>query len=165
MFQTKRLIIRPTSVKDSFFMYQLMNTDSWLEYIGDRNIRSESDAKDYILKSIISQYERLGYSSYTLIDKVNNEKIGVCGLYDRASVEGIDLGFALLSNYERLGLAYEAAARLIMAAREDFNLSELSAITLMENARSKALLKRLGFVFIESMLVNDEKLELWKMKL
>ena len=43
------------------------------------------------------QFERLGYSNYTLIRKQDNQKIGTGGLYDRLGLKGLilDLQFFL----------------------------------------------------------------------
>jgi hypothetical protein len=42
------------------------------------------------------QLKKLGFSSYTVIRKTDNAKVGSSGLYDREGLEGIDLGFAFL---------------------------------------------------------------------
>ena len=47
-FETERLLIKPTSVGDAEFIYQLMNTPKFIKYIGDRNIKSIEAAKNYI---------------------------------------------------------------------------------------------------------------------
>jgi len=105
-FETERLIIKPTSEKDGEFIFELLNTPKWIEFIGDRNVKSVEDAKEYIQNKMTSQLERLGYSNYTLIKKPDGVKIGTCGLYDREGLEGIDIGFAFLPEYEKKGYAY-----------------------------------------------------------
>lgn len=82
-FETERLFIRPTSEKDADFIFELLNTPKWIENIGDRNITSVEVAKEYIMTKMRPQLERLGYSSYTLVSKMDNGKIGTCGLYER----------------------------------------------------------------------------------
>ena len=47
-FETERLIIRPTTESDSEFIFKLLNTPKWLKYIGDRNIKTVENAKEYI---------------------------------------------------------------------------------------------------------------------
>jgi hypothetical protein len=42
--ETDRLYLREHSILDSDFMLQLMNTPSWLSFIGDRNIRYKTAA-------------------------------------------------------------------------------------------------------------------------
>ena len=50
--ETERLLIRPIEIGDANFMLQLMNTEGWLKYIGDRNVRSINQAIEYIQKFI-----------------------------------------------------------------------------------------------------------------
>ena len=117
---TERLRLRPTAVYDVEFIHVLMNTPKWLQYIGDRNIKTLKDAEKYILDNIIPQRERLGYSAYTVIKKADNSKMGTCGLYDREGLEGIDIGFAFLPEYERRGYALEATRALVQTAAKKF---------------------------------------------
>ena len=118
-FISKRLIIRPTSEQDAKLIFQLMNTPKFLKYVGDRKISSINDAKNYIHCKMLSQLYKIGYSTYTLVKKSNGNKIGICGLYDRNGIEGIDIGFSILPQFERLGYAYESTSRIIKAAFEE----------------------------------------------
>jgi RimJ/RimL family protein N-acetyltransferase len=164
-FETERLILRPTSAEDSEFLIELLNTPKWLKYIGDRNVRSVEDAQAYIKNRIQSQFERLGYGSYTVIRKADNVKIGACGLYDRDGLEGVDLGFAFLPKHERQGYAFEAANRIKQAGLEEFGLSELKAITTKDNTASHQLLVKLGFEFEKTVQLPSEFRELLLYKL
>ena len=143
-FETERLIIRPTSENDAEFILQLLNTPKWIKYIGDRNIKTVDKAKEYIKEKMIPQLERLGYSNYTLFRKEDNQKIGSCGLYDRDGLEGIDIGFAFLPDYEKKGFAFEASNRLKDAAFNELGIEIISAITTKENISSQQLLEKLG---------------------
>lgn len=141
---TARLILKPTTAVDAEFIFELLNTPKWLAYIGDRNIRSVAMAKEYIIDRIEPQLERLGYSSYTLIRKADHVKIGSCGLYDREGLDGIDIGFAFLPEYEGKGFAFEAADKIKTTAFRDFGITVISAITSKENIASQKLLEKLG---------------------
>ncbi len=143
-FDTERLVIRPTSEEDAAFIFELVNTPKWIQFIGDRNISSIGDASEYIKTKMISQLERLGYSSYTVIRKEDQKKIGVCGLYDREGLDGIDIGFAVLPQFEGVGYAFEAANRIKEAAFDEFYIETISAITTKGNIASQKLLEKLG---------------------
>ena len=143
-FETERLLLRPTGVQDAPFLCDLMNTAQWLQYIGDRQINSISGASRYIRKNILPQLERLGFSAYTAIRKSDQTALGICGLYDREAVDGIDIGFAFLPKYQKQGYALEAASRLMRAANEDFGLTALYAVAREENIPSRQLLSKLG---------------------
>ena len=143
-----------------------MNTPKFIQYIGDRDIKSVLSAKDYIKNKMLPQLQRLGYSNYTIFQKSDNIKIGTCGLYDREGLDGIDIGFAFLPQYEGRGFAYEAANRLKTAAFEEFKIEEIKAITSKENISSQRLLEKLGLEMagIITLPDDDEELLLYKIQ-
>lgn len=157
-FITERLILQPTSEKDAELIYQVMNTPKFIRFVGDRKINSIQDAEKYIQVKILPQLHMLGYSSYSILTKNGGSKIGTCGLYDRDGIDGIDIGFGLLPQYEGLGYAYESAHRLLSAAFHEFEIDQIKAITTKENSSSQCLLEKLGLVLIgTTKLPNDYK--------
>lgn len=167
IFETERLILRPSSETDAEFVFELFNTPKWLQFIGDRNITTIESAKNYIQTKLLPQHERLGFGNYTIIRKLDNTKIGSCGLYDREGLDGIDIGFAFLPQFEKMGYAFEAANHLKKMALENFGLKKLSAITTKDNFASQKLLEKLGLKFCETIsLPNDpEELMLFEIEL
>ena len=159
-FETERLLIRPTSEDDAEFIFKLLNTPNWIKYIGDRDVRSVEKAKAYIAEKMIPQLERLGYSNYTLIRKQDRKKIGTCGLYDRDGLEGIDIGFALLSEFEKKGFAFEASNKLKEAAFNQFEIERISAITTKDNVASQRLIVKLGLTLTGTIKLPDNDQEL-----
>lgn len=165
-FETERLILKPTSEEDAEFILNLFNSPKWIEFIGDRNIKNIEEASEYIASKMISQLNRLGYSNYTVIRKTDGLKIGTCGLYDREGVEGIDIGFAFLPEFEGKGYAFESSDKLKELAFHEFGLQEISAITTKQNFASQRLLEKLGMSLVDTMTLpnDDEKLLLYKIK-
>ena len=156
-YETERLIIRPTTTADAAFIYEVMNTEGWLKHIGDRGIKTEEDAKNYILEKMRPQQERLGYSNNTVIRKSDGVKMGSCGLYDREGLEGVDIGFAFLPQYGKKGYAFEAAAQIMELALKEFGLTQINAITTPANLKSQKLLEKLGLQFVKLIhLPNDD---------
>lgn len=157
-FETERLWVRPTTTQDSDFILELMNTPKWLEFIGDRNLRTIEDAEKYIETRILPQLARLGFSNYTLIRKSDGKKIGCCGLYDREGLDGVDIGFSFLPQYEKQGFGFESAHRLLQAAKNDFGLKTVSAITAKNNFASQKLIEKLGLELVGvTTLPNDSE--------
>lgn len=159
-FETDRLILQPTTSADAEFIFELVNTPKWLANIGDRNVKSIEDAKTYIKERMTHQLEKLGYGNYTLIRKVDNHKIGTCGLYNREGLEGIDIGFALLPGYENLGYGYESAAKLLEVGIKEFHIKRISAITTKENIASQKLIEKLGLKYVNTIKMPDDEEEL-----
>jgi len=143
-FETKRLLLRPTNPQDADLIFRLLNTPKWLAYIGDRNVTSIEEAKAYITNKMTPQLERLGYGNYTVIRKEDGSKLGSCGIYDREGVEGVDIGFAFLPEFERIGYGLEAATKIKEAAFSEFGINCMQAYTSKKNSGSQRLLEKLG---------------------
>jgi len=151
---TDRLKLRHTTLADAAFLVELYNTPKWIQNIGDRNIHTTESAASYITDNLRPQLDRLGYGNYVISHQ--EKRVGVCGLYDREGLAGIDLGFALLPDYEGFGYAYEASLALIDMAWKIYGLSSLSAITLSTNTSSVSLLTKLGFSFLEHIRLSED---------
>lgn len=167
VFETERLILKPTLEEDAELILALLNTPKFIKYVGDRNVRTVDEAKAYIKKKMIPQLERLGFGNFTLIEKSKNAKIGTCGLYDREGMEGFDIGFALLPDYEGLGFGFESANKLIQVAFEEFKINEISGITTKDNIASQKLLEKLGLELKGTINLpdDDEELLLYVLKM
>lgn len=164
-YETQRLFLIPTNKNDAEFILELLNTPKWLEYIGDRNIHSIDDAEKYIAKKITPQFERLGFGNYTVVRKSDNIKVGTCGLYDRVGLEGVDIGFGFLPNYERQGYALESALKLKEIVMSEFEINTISAITTRKNIASQNLITKLGLKFVKFTSLTDDKEELMLYKI
>ena len=164
-FETERLRLIPTSVDDAAFILELLNSPNWLQYIGDRNVHTLEEALSYIQDKMTPQLKRLGYGNFTVCLKSTNQKIGICGLYDRAGLEGIDIGFAFLPQFEKNGFAFESAKMVRDLALNQFNLNEISAITTEANIASQNLLAKLGFQFEKKFFIKGDAEELMLFKM
>lgn len=148
-YETQRLYLIPTDQDDAGFILELLNTPKWLQYIGDRNVHSISDAEKYISEKITPQFERLGFGNYTVVRKSDNVKVGSCGLYDREGLDGVDIGFGFLPEYERHGYALESAIKIKDVAINTYALKQINAITNKNNLSSQKLLNKLGLTFVK----------------
>jgi [ribosomal protein S5]-alanine N-acetyltransferase len=163
-FETTRLFLKPALTEDADFILELFNTPKWLSFIGDRNVKSRADAEQYIQTKMLPQIEKLGFGNYIVIRKEDHEKIGTCGLYDREGLDGIDIGFAFLPQYEGKGYAYEAALRVKSAAFYTFDLKKINAIATKDNIPSQRLLEKLGLKFVKIIALNDEELMFYELE-
>jgi len=159
---TERLRILPFTRDDAGFILRLVNTESWLKYIGDREVHSLVAAERYLENGPIKSYADNGFGGYLLEEIATGEKIGSCGMYKREGLEYPDLGFALLPEFEGKGYAFEASEQLL----KDSDLETICAITAKDNTRSVQLLERLGFRWDSFVrLPNDqEQLNLFLLK-
>jgi RimJ/RimL family protein N-acetyltransferase len=157
---TDRLIIREHNKADAEFIYKLMNQESWIKYIGDRNIDSIAAAKQYLADRHFKAYRKYGYGMFAICNKQSNEVMGSVGLVNREGLDVPDIGFALLSKFEGNGYVYEAALEILELAKLKFLINKLSAITTLDNIKSIKLLHKLGFVNIKTIQLPNEPVEL-----
>lgn len=164
IFSTERLILREINLGDAPFIHELLNSEGWLEYIGDRGVKTLDDAREYIKKMYIQTYEEQGTGFYLMEKKDNGASIGMCGCAKRPQLELPDIGFSLLPNYYKKGYAYEAASATLKYAQDVLKLTEICAITTLENKNSQALLKKIGLTYEKMIPFSGEELMLFMYK-
>jgi len=157
VLETERLTLRLQTTEDADFILELVNDPSWLQFIGDRGVRTVEDAREYILNSI-NMYEKSGFCFYLVERKEDNIPLGICGLVKRDALEDVDIGFAFLPTYWGKGYAYEAASAVLAYGLDTLGLKRIVAITTQDNYASAKLLEKVGLKF-ESLvqLSNDEE--------
>ena len=160
-YETERLLLKPTDLEDAEFILQLLNSESFIKYIGDRNVRTIEDAENYIRNRCFPQFERLGYGSFTVILKEDSSKMGTCGVYARENTDNApDIGFAFLPQFEGKGYGYESASFLKNLVKNDFNITKLGGITVEYNHASRKLLEKLGLKFQKKFFMDGDPEEL-----
>ena len=106
MIDTDRLTIRRLDAEqDAEFVLRLLNEPSFLQYIGDRGVRTLDDARAYLENGPIAMYARHGFGLYCVELKSDRTPIGMCGLIKRDTLPDVDIGFAFLPQYRARGYA------------------------------------------------------------
>ena len=147
VIETKRLVLRRLSSDDAEFIVELLNQPSFLRYIGDKEVRNNTDAVRYIQNGPVASYEQFGFGLYLVELKDTGVPIGMCGLLKRDSLPDVDVGFAFLPSYWSQGYAFESAAAVMTYGREALGLRRIVAITSIDNDASIRLLEKLGLRF------------------
>lgn len=156
---TDRLLLTHLTLQDAPFIFELLNTPEWLQFIGDRNIRTLEDARKYLISGPLKSYEVNGFGLYAVKLKTNRNAIGLCGIIKRPSLDHADIGFAFLPDYTGKGFAREAAAATLHFAQTTLGLQKVLAITNEKNLRSQRLLEKIGLHF-ERKIIFDSGEEL-----
>ena len=160
MITTDRLNLRLASMEDAPFFLELYNTPTFIQFIGDKNLRSLEDARSYVQNRFLPQIERLGYGNYLIIRKEDGAKIGSVGIFEREGLDVQDIGFSFLEEFQGKGYGYEAASKLLETAFNDFGCSKISAITSKENIASQSLIQKLGLKYLKTVQLPDDPEEL-----
>lgn len=158
--ETERLVLQPITTRDADFILELYNTPHFIEYIGDKNIRTVEDAENYIQNKFLPQWEKLGYGNYLIIRKSDNKKTGTVGIFSRDGLDIHDIGFGFLPEFEGKGYGFEAASKIMEKAFADFACTKISAITSKENIASQKLIEKLGLKYQKMVQLPGEDVEL-----
>ncbi len=158
ILETERLYLRYQTEDDAAFVLELVNDPAWIQFIGDRGVRTVEQARSYIANGAIEMYQKYGFGLYLVARKEDDVPIGLCGLIKRDGLEDVDIGFAYLPPYRSKGYAYEAAAAVMQYARQEVGLTRVVAITNVDNHASGRLLEKIGLRFERLIqMPNDTK--------
>ena len=156
ILETERLIISELSIEDAPFFYDLVNDPAWIQFIGNKDVNTISDAENYLSTKIIPSYKKNSFGFYLVSDKKQNLPIGISGLVDRDGLENVDVGYAFLPNFRGKGYAFEATKAILNFAKNTLHLDPIVAITNLDNAKSCQLLERLGLKFDKIIQLEDD---------
>ena len=145
--QTPRLLLRELTAEDAPFIFKLVNEPAWLQFIGDKGVRTIEDAVQYILNGPVKSYTANGFGLWLVQLKEGSIPIGMCGLIKRDALEHVDIGFAFLAVHNGRGYGFEAATAVLDYAKNKIGLPHILAITNQDNVRSIRLLEKLGLTF------------------
>jgi RimJ/RimL family protein N-acetyltransferase len=154
---TDRLTIRPLALSDDGFILELVNTEGWMRFIGNRNITSEAEARAYIQKII----ENNNISYWVVTQSDDGARAGIISYIKRSYLEHSDIGFAFLPHFGKKGYAYEATSAVLKKLVRERRFPHVLATTIPENTGSINLLKKLGFTLEREIEVSNERLHVY----
>ena len=163
ILETDRLVLRHLTTDDAAFIIELLNEPSFIQNIGNRNVKTEEDARGYILNGPIESYDKNGFGLFLVELKDSSLPIGMCGLLKRDNLPDVDVGFAFLPKYRMKGYAFEAASAILKYAKETIGLKRILGIVNPDNAASIRVLEKLGLKFerMVKMPQDDSEMKLY----
>ncbi len=160
IIETERLFLRKLTLDDAAFILELLNTATWLQFIGDRNVHTIEEAENYLKNGTLKSYKENGFGFYAVIDKLSGQTIGMCGLIKRDSLPNIDIGFAFLPHLISKGFGYEAASATLDYALNTLKIKRIIAIVDPDNEKSIGLIKKIEMQFEKMIKLENEEKEL-----
>jgi [ribosomal protein S5]-alanine N-acetyltransferase len=145
--ETARLRLRELQEGDAAFVFELYSDPDFLANIGDRGVHSLEAARRYIDAGPRASYQRHGFGLWLVELSGDCSAVGVCGLLRRDSHPDVELGFALLPRFRRMGYTREAASAVLQLATRRLGLTRIVALVASGNHPSMRLLEQLGFRF------------------
>jgi RimJ/RimL family protein N-acetyltransferase len=163
IFETANLVAREIALEDAPFLFELMNSEGWLKFIGNRNIKNIEDAKNHMQQNYLPMYDRLGFGLWVITAKDTGIALGMCGILKRDSLPYADIGFAFLPQYIGKGIALEAASQCVDWYGLHYPKQPLLAIVQEDNVASIKLLEKLAFE-LDGIHLSEENVPLKRFK-
>jgi RimJ/RimL family protein N-acetyltransferase len=155
--ESERLTLSRLREEDAEFVQRLVNTNGWIQFIGDRNVHSLDDAKVYVRRILSSP----DIFYWVARPKDNVTAIGIVTLIKRAYLPHFDIGFAFLPEHAGRGYAYEAASKVMAMLKPFPEYNPILATTVPNNVQSIKLLTKLGLQFEREIEVDKERLHVY----
>jgi len=145
--QTERLVLSPYT-QDDFENFSILR--------GDASIMTSmvagpvyGAAAELMFAAYLSAWKHDGLGVWAIRDRENMQFVGECGFWDRKGDVGLTIRYLLHKQYWGCGFAAEAVAECVKYGLEIAKIKSLSAVALKENARSCAILERIGMTMVD----------------
>ena len=144
--ETERLILRDWREEDWSRFFAGTNTPNVMRWLGGL---LDDDGMAATRARVTACAEANGFCFWAIERKSDREILGFCGL-KRADAPGssvtgaMEIGWRLREDAWGQGYAKEAATAALDAAFDRFGANEVVALTVIDNAASWGLMKRLG---------------------
>ena len=158
VLHTRRLLLREFTLEDDAFVLGMLNEPGFLRYIGDKGVRTLSDAREYLQKGPLDSYRRNGFGLYAACISPGGSAspLGMCGLVKREGLSDPDIGFAFLERHWGHGYAAESAAAILEHGTRVLKLPRIVAITSPDNFGSIRVLEKIGLKFDRLMRLTED---------
>jgi RimJ/RimL family protein N-acetyltransferase len=148
LYETERLVVRELTDDDADGLYELHRHAAVMD-----QLKAPPSAGPDEERARIAEWRARGfppgYGFHATVERASGELVGLSVLKPFEHLPYVDLGWRLRPDVWGRGYAVEAARGAIAYAREVLgrNESELAAVTLPDNVRSRAVMERLGMTF------------------
>ena len=156
LYETERLVVRELTDDDADAMYELHRnaavTDWFKEPPSTGPERERERLAEWRARDIPP-----GYGFFAIVERATGRFVGIQVLKPFANGVHIDVGWRLHPDVWGRGYATEAARGAIHYAVHTLghDESELGAVTLHDNARSRAVMERLGMTYVRDVVHAD----------
>ncbi|MES2677454.1 MAG: GNAT family N-acetyltransferase [Pseudomonadota bacterium] len=169
--QTPRLYLRPFTIEDLDFLYQLHSNPEVGKSTID-GVQNLETVKKH-LDNFIGNQEKNGFSQWAVFENKTNKFVGRAGLIKRALNkeigEQVEIRFAFMPEFWGQGIASEVTVALIQFAREKLKLQKLIAANGLTNEKSARVLIKHGFKHLKNIIPEGygtaDAIRYWELEL
>lgn len=159
---TERIFLRAITAEDINEFYEIMKKDSVGKWLGIGKGMSLEETEQYMNK-IIKHWNQYGFGVWATVNKSSGEIMGHCGLRYIDDTEDIEIIYLLDPGFWGVGYASEAADTVINFAFQSLKIKKLTARVRTNNIKSKKVIEKLGFQFIDDKHYHDRTLSYFEL--
>lgn len=142
--ETERLILRPMQSADLDKIFAIRSDAEMMRLIKPpENIELTKRWLNYV--SSRWKTEKIGFRA--VVHKQKSCVIGWCGLWKLPETDETEIGYAIHKDFQRQGLAVEAAFAVLVEGFEKLGASRIVAIAMPENTASHRVMEKIGLSF------------------
>jgi ribosomal-protein-alanine N-acetyltransferase len=154
--ETPRLYIRKLILNDAQALLPIFG-DKDVMHFSRAGVMTLDRIKESLTNFYLKSYTVNGFGMYALIQKSDNQLIGICGFFTE-EIDGqqhIELAYRLAKKYWGLGFATEAAIALKQYAFEILSIHELISIIAPANIASIRVAEKVGMSLWKETILHD----------
>ncbi len=162
ILQTPRIIIREFLPEEREIYLTHFTDERVALYLPNRS----RDERISIFNNALKQYAVTKTTgTWGMFNKITGEFMGSCLLRPFNEEPGIvELGYSFEHKYWGQGLATEMAVAMITHGLSDTNVTEIVAVTILENLGSQRVLEKAGLKRAANFIRNGEELAFYRQK-
>ena len=145
MIETERLLLRPWRDADREPFFRITSDPRVMEFFPAVLTREQSDG---LIDRCQAHYVQHGFTFFAAELRDSGELIGFIGLaytpFNAHFTPCVEIGWRLGFEYWNQGLATQGAQAALRLGFEDLQLSEIVALTVTANMRSRRVMEKLG---------------------
>ncbi len=155
ILETKRCIVRETTVEDVDAFYRIYEDPRVSDYLDDIHHAPEQE-KEYVREYIEKIYGYYGFGVWTILEKEGGAVIGRAGFSYNEGFTEPDLGFLIAGPWQEKGYAEEVCSAILAYGREELGFERVLVLVRPDNLRSLRLCRKLGFVEVGEAIYRGE---------
>ncbi|MBP0017078.1 MAG: GNAT family N-acetyltransferase [Cyanobacteria bacterium SBLK] len=156
LLETPRLILRKLRANDRDALTRVLGDPEVMQFSVNGTL-TEAEIEEFICDRVFSAYDRKGFSFYGVVEKTQQQLIGICGLLAQkiGDRDEIEIGYRLAREYWGRGLATEAATAVRDYGFNKFHFKRLISIIESDNIRSIRVSEKIGMTYEKDTLFHS----------
>jgi [ribosomal protein S5]-alanine N-acetyltransferase len=158
---TDRVSLRKFNKGDAEEFYEIVKKHEVGEWLGLGKGMTFNESENY-LNMILHHWSKHNFGVWAVINKFSKDMMGHCGLRYMTDTNDVELIYLLDPKFWGQGIATEAGEAVVQYAFHSLNVDTLYTRVRINNSRSKNVIKKLGFTFIENKELDGRILSHYK---